>query len=80
MSCSSSNLTEKRSLTEDLNVQIKKIKVDDASFEQKTPVPAVEREAQPKFISAAELAMPLPEISDEELLEMALELERRCGN
>ncbi|CAF1325201.1 unnamed protein product [Adineta steineri] len=79
ISCSPSSRTEKRPVPEDLNVPTKKIKVSGDSTEQKPVAPVVTARSQPKFISAAELVVPLPEISDEELLEMALEFERKYG-
>ncbi|CAF1185874.1 unnamed protein product [Adineta steineri] len=79
MSCSASSRTEKRSVPEDLNVPTKKIKVNDGSTDQKPVTSIVTAGSQPKFISAAELVVPLPEISDEEFLKMALEFERKYG-
>ncbi|CAF4248322.1 unnamed protein product, partial [Adineta steineri] len=74
-----SSRTEKRPVPEDLNVPTKKIKVNGGSTEQKPAAPVVTAGSQSKFISAAELVVPLPDISDEELLEMALEFERKYG-
>ncbi|CAF1185724.1 unnamed protein product [Adineta steineri] len=79
ISCRPSSRTEKRPVPEDLNVPTKKIKVNGGSIEEKSVAPIVTAGSQPKFISAAELVVPLPEISDEELLEMALEFERKYG-
>ncbi len=72
----------KRTASDQLEVQVKKIIVDHSSQEECVPSVVPKPIFEPKFISAAELAanarksVPImPEISDQELLEMAIKFE-----
>ena len=62
-----------------MDVQTKKTKVEHSLFEQKDLVASGATNIQPNFVSAATLVIPIPEISDEELLAFVLEFERKHG-
>ncbi len=74
-----SNYAEKRSVSEDVNVDIKKMKIETPMLEQKISMAFPTNTAAPKFVSAAKMAVPVSEISDEELLKFTLEFERTHG-
>ncbi|CAF1364671.1 unnamed protein product [Rotaria sordida] len=76
---SKSSNPEKRSSTEDLNVQAKKKKIETPMLEQKVPMASDRNTTPPKFVSAATMRVPIPEITDEELLAFTLEFERKHG-
>lgn len=75
----SSNSAVKRSFDEDMNIEIKKMKIETPMLEQKVLMPSATNANPPKFVSAATMAVPIPEITDEELLEFTLEFEREHG-
>jgi hypothetical protein len=60
-------------------VEIKKIKIETPILQQKVSMPSAANTAPPKFVSAGTMVVPIPEISDEELLEFTLEFERKHG-
>lgn len=79
----SSNNAPKRSATDDLDDQAKKMKIKTSTLETKTATNSAENNApnetnvENKFVSASTLIkMPISEISDEELLAFTLEYER----
>ncbi|CAF1123430.1 unnamed protein product [Rotaria sp. Silwood1] len=74
-----SNCSEKRSSAEDINTETKKTRFETPILEQKTSMPSAASATVPKFVSAATMAAPVPEISDEELLKFTLEFERKHG-
>lgn len=74
--------TKKRAAPDQLEGQAKKMMVDHSSSEERIPRVVPKSALQPKFVSAADVAanvrkniQVMPEISDEELLEMALKFE-----
>ncbi|CAF4552946.1 unnamed protein product [Rotaria socialis] len=71
--------TGKRFAIEDINVEIKKTKTETPMLEQKVSMPSAANTAAVKFVSASTMVVPLPEITDEELLEFTLEFERKHG-
>ena len=75
----SANRSEKRISDEEIDADIKKIKIETPMLEQKAPMPSAASIASPKFVSAATMAAPISEITDEELLEFTLEFERQHG-
>ena len=75
----SSNALEKQSTAEQIEAQENKVSVETPVVEARVPIPSVADAAQPKFLSAATMIASIPEISDEELLQLALELERKHG-
>ncbi|CAF3849002.1 unnamed protein product [Rotaria sordida] len=74
-----SNCSEKRSFAEDINTQTKKMRSETPMLEQKTSMSSAASATAPKFVSAATMAAPITEITDEELLEFTLEFERKHG-
>ncbi|CAF4372407.1 unnamed protein product [Rotaria sordida] len=74
-----SNCSEKRSFAEDINTQTKKMRFETPMLEQKTSMSSAASATAPKFVSAATMAAPVTEITDEELLEFTLEFERKHG-
>ncbi|CAF1131102.1 unnamed protein product [Adineta ricciae] len=75
-----SNNAAKRSATDDLDEQAKKMKIETPVLERKTPMNSAENNAPAKFVTASALMnVPIPEISDEELLAFTLEFERTHG-
>ncbi|CAF1333327.1 unnamed protein product [Adineta steineri] len=74
-----SNSSEKRSFSEDIDVQTKKIKLETPVLEQKSSMPSGASATAPKFISAAAMVASRLEITDEELLQFAIEFEREHG-
>ena len=48
-------------------------------LEARVPIPSAANATQPKFLSAATMIEPVPEISDKELLQFTLEFERKHG-
>ncbi|CAF3422167.1 unnamed protein product [Rotaria sp. Silwood1] len=79
MASNYSNCSEKRSSAEDINTETKKTRFETPILEQKTSMPSAASATVPKFVSAATMAAPVPEISDEELLKFTLEFERKHG-
>ncbi|CAF4578594.1 unnamed protein product [Rotaria sp. Silwood1] len=79
LDASKSSNPEKRSSTEDLNVQAKKKKIETPMLEQRVPMASDGNTTPPKFVSAATMRVPIPEITDEELLAFTLEFERKHG-
>ncbi|CAF1336917.1 unnamed protein product [Rotaria sordida] len=74
-----SNGSEKRSFAEDINTQTKKMRSETPMLGQKTSMSSAASATAPKFVSAATMAAPITEITDEELLEFTLEFERKHG-
>jgi hypothetical protein len=78
-----SNAIEKRCLADVTDGQSKKMKIETPVLEQTNsmvsaaPSTAPPSTAPPKFINASSMIEPIQEISDEELLEYALEFERQ---
>jgi len=70
--------SEKRPFDKEIDDNIKRMKVETPMLEQTSPASATNI-TPPKFVSAATLATPLVEITDEELLEFTLEFERQHG-
>lgn len=70
---------EKRSLPENVDVEMKKMKIETPVLESKVSTPAEAAAAPPKFVSASSMIQPIQEISDEELLEFVLKFEREHG-
>jgi hypothetical protein len=60
-------------------MEMKKIKIETPMLEQKVSMPCSANSAPVKFVSAATMVQPIPEITDEELLEFTLEFERKHG-
>ena len=79
MPSNSSNHATKRPADEEADAQGKKIKVERPSAEQASPIAVNTANVQANFVSAASLVIPIPEISDEELLAFVLEFERKNG-
>jgi hypothetical protein len=79
MSNNASNNANKRSVEETSDVETKKTKVEHPSSEQTSPMLSNATNVRANFVSAATLARPIPEISDEELLAFVLEFERNRG-
>ncbi|CAF1440640.1 unnamed protein product [Adineta steineri] len=74
----SSNRMEKRSITDDVNIENKKIKVETPELAPNMSLSAATNIA-PKFVNASTMAQAIPDITDEELLEFTLEFERKHG-
>jgi hypothetical protein len=55
------------------------MKIETPMLEQNVSMPSAANIAQAEFVSAAKIVIPMPEISDEELLEFTLEFERKHG-
>lgn len=72
-----SDCTGKQSTAEDANVDDKKMKLEIVVSEEKASMPAATNSAEPKFINVIKLPVPIAELTDEELLEYALEFERK---
>ena len=73
------NRAEKRSASDDFDLQAKKTKIETPILEKEVSMPSAATIAPPQFVSAAMLVVPVPDISDEELLEFTLEFERKHG-
>ncbi|CAF0960862.1 unnamed protein product [Rotaria sordida] len=74
----------KRAASDELEGQVKKIMVDGQSCEKQGSSIIPKSSNQPKFVSAAEIAANartnvqiMPEIPDDELLEMAIQFEKK---
>ncbi|CAM4844286.1 unnamed protein product [Rotaria magnacalcarata] len=74
----------KRAASDELGGEVKKVMVDHHSHENKISSTVSKSFDQPKFVSAAIMASSartnvqmIPEISDEELLAMAIEFEKK---
>lgn len=63
-----------------MDVETKKINMEHSLPEEQILVPSITINVHTKFVNASELITPMPEISDQELLKMALEFERKYGN
>ena len=48
--------------------------------EERVLVPSITTNVHTNFVTASKLITPMPEISDQELLKMALEFERKYAN
>jgi hypothetical protein len=55
------------------------MKIETSVVEQKVSMPSTANTAPPKFQSAATVVIPIPELTDEEMLEYTLEFERKHG-
>jgi hypothetical protein len=55
------------------------MKIETSMVEQKGSMPSTANTAPPKFVSAATMVIPIPEFTDEEMLEFTLEFERKHG-
>jgi len=55
------------------------MKIEIPMLERKVSMPSAANTATPKFVRAATMVVPTPEITDEELLEFTLEFEREHG-
>lgn len=58
---------------------MKKMKIETPVLERKNSMPPIPNPGPPKFVSAGTMAVRIPEITDEELLEYTLEFERKHG-
>ncbi|CAF4289527.1 unnamed protein product [Adineta steineri] len=75
----SSNCSEKRSISEDIDAQTKKIKIETPVLEQKSSMPSSASATAAKFMSAAAMVVSRLEIADEEFLKFAIDFEREHG-
>ncbi|CAF1421109.1 unnamed protein product [Adineta steineri] len=74
-----SNSSEKRSFSEDIDAQTKKIKIETPVLAQKASMPSGASAVAPKFISVAAMVASRLEITDEEFLKFAIDFEREHG-
>jgi hypothetical protein len=56
-----------------LDVQTKKMKIGTPMVAQNVSMPSAANSAPAKFVSASKMVAPIPEITDEEILEFTLE-------
>ncbi len=75
----------KRTASDELGSESKKVMVSNQSYEKQVSSIVPKTFAQPKFVSASEVANTAPknvqrtyEMSDEELLAMTIEFEKKC--
>ena len=73
------NRAEKRSASDDVDLIAKKTKIETPILEKEVSMPSAANIASAQFVSAATMMAPVPDITDEELLEFTREFERKHG-
>lgn len=71
--------TMKRSFEEEIDTEIKKIKIDQPQQPANNTVADPITNSSPGFVNASTLITPLQDISDDELLQFTLDFERKHG-